>query len=458
MTEHKKTSRLLRLAALFIGLLLCLSRPSSAQDFYSNIPDLTVVLDTSRTLEPSPIAIEDPVNETGAALFPSDMQTLLDLAEVIRNDMDFTPLCSLVLIDSIYMRHMGLAEMTSSAWQRLGTRYFVKLNARVKGDTLEIGYIAYVSASGREKARGRFETLKKDYRALAHTISDDMMWKIFSEVGIFRTRICYIVQRDSVKDLYIADYDGASAVRVLSNGSINLSPTFTPDGKEALFTSYVSGYPKIHSFNLKTGKTRVIAGYKGLNAAPTVSPDGDRIACVLTKDGNSEIYLLDRRGRIIRRLTRTRAIENSPSFSPDGREIVFTSDRSGSPQIYIMDIEGLNVRRITFRGRYNDSPAWSPTGEMILFVSRTERGRFDICTIAPSGEDFRILTNVGANENPHFSPDGKSIIFSSTRLGVKEIFTMDMFGRKQSRLTRTARSGNQTIGASNPNWGPLLNQ
>lgn len=458
MAKLMTNFKIIQPALLLFVFLLSMARLSSAQDFYSNVPDLTVELDTLSAFEPTPIAIEDPVNETGVALFPSDMQTLLDLAEVIRQDMNFTPLCSLVLIDSTYMRHMGLAEMTSAAWRRLGAHYYVKLSARLEGQTLQVSYQAYTSASGREKARGRFETATKDYRALAHTISDDMMMKIFSEVGIFRTRVCYIVQKDKAKDLYVADYDGASAVRVLSNGTINLSPAFTPDGKEVLFTSYVSGRPKIHSFNLLSGKTRLIAGFKGLNAAPAVSPDGDRIACVLTKDGNAEIYLLDRRGRIIRRLTRTRAIESAPSFSPDGRELVFTSDRSGSPQIYIMDMEGLNVRRITFRGRYNDSPDWSPEGDMILFVSRTNRGRFDICMIAPSGDDFRVLTNVGTNENPHFSPDGKSIIFSSTRLGVKEIFTMDMFGRNQSRLTRTARSGNQTIGASNPNWGPLVNQ
>ncbi|MFQ5608417.1 MAG: hypothetical protein ACE5GA_10750, partial [Candidatus Zixiibacteriota bacterium] len=299
---------------------------SSAQDFYSNVPDVNIVLDTLSAFEPSPIAVEDPVNESGAALFPSDMRTLLDLAEVIRQDLDFSPLCSLILIDSIYMRHMEIAEMNAAAWKRLGARYFVKLSARLEGDSLSVRYHAFISETGREKAAGSFESARKDYRALAHTISDDLMWNFFGETGIFRTRICYVVQKGKVKDLYVADYDGASALRVLSNGSINISPAFTPDGQELLFTSYIEGRPKIHSFNLKTGAKRVIAAYNGLNAAPAVSPDGDRIACVLSKDGNAEIYLLDRRGRIIRRLTRTRAIESAPSFSPDGLEIVFTSD------------------------------------------------------------------------------------------------------------------------------------
>ncbi|MBN4076233.1 Tol-Pal system beta propeller repeat protein TolB, partial [Gemmatimonas aurantiaca] len=370
-------------------------------------------------------------------------------------DLDFSPLCSLVYMDSLFMRHLELTAMTTEAWKRLGAEYYVKLSAKLGDKDLSASYQVIFTTTNREVARGRFETSRTAYRALAHTIADDIMKNVFAEIGIFQTKILYITRKGKVKDLYLADYDGANARRIVSNGSINLSPTFTPDGQEALFTSYVDGAPKLYSFNLRTGKTTLFAGYPGLNTAPTVSPDGDRVACVLSKDGNSEIYLLDRRGRIIRRLSRTRAIENSPSFSPDGQEIVFSSDRSGSPQIYVMDIEGLNIRRLTYEGRYNDSPSWSPRGDLIVFVSRTKRGRFDICTITPTGNNYTILTNHGTNENPHFSPDGNSIIFSSTRLGSLEIFTMDSHGRKQRRLTRTMRANDQGAGSSNPTWGPL---
>lgn len=438
-----------------IALALLSAVESRAQDWWSNVPDLEVTLDTLRAWEPTPIAVEDPVNETGAALYPSDMQVLLDMAEVIRNDLDFSPLCSLIYMDSLFMRHLELTEMTTDAWKRLGAEYFVKLSARLSDKELATSYSVVFTTTNREVARGRFETDRTAFRALAHTIADDIMKNVFAEVGIFQTKICYVTQKASAKDLYVADYDGSNARRVLNNGSINLSPTFTPDGSELLFTSYVDGHPKLYSFNLRSGKTSLFAGFPGLNTAPSVSPDGDRVACVLSKDGNSEIYLLDRRGRIIRRLTRTRAIESSPSFSPDGQEIVFSSDRSGSPQIYVMDIEGLNVRRLTYEGRYNDSPSWSPRGDLVVFVSRTDRGRFDICTITPTGKDYRILTNRGANENPHFSPDGNSIVFSSTRLGGLEIFTMDSHGRKQRRLTRTMRADDQSSGSSNPVWGPL---
>ncbi|MCH9031627.1 MAG: Tol-Pal system beta propeller repeat protein TolB [candidate division Zixibacteria bacterium] len=452
-----KIDNLKRIALLSPVLCaLVISNNAVAQNWYSNVPDIEVTLDTITGFEPTPIAVEDPTSQTGATLFPSDQSDLLEMARVIRNDLDFSPFCELVLIDSAYVRHLQLKEMNSQTWRRLGADYFVRLEAKITKQEISIRYEVTFTPSDRVSAKGRFASPRKYFRALAHTVSNDIMKKVFSENGIFRSQVCYVVRKGDVKDLYVADYDGAEATRILSNGSINLSPVFTPDGNEVLFTSYLDGFPKIYSFDLKRGKTKLIAGYDGLNTAPAVSPDGDRIACVLSKDGNAEIYLLDRRGRIIRRLTRTRAIENSPTFSPDGREIVFSSDRSGSPQIYIMDIEGLNVRRITYQGRYNDSPIWSPRGDLILFVGRTKSGRFDICTITPTGQDYTILTNNGANENPHFSPDGNNIIFSSTRLGFKEIFTMDRFGRRQRRLTHTGRADGSRD-ASNPSWSPSFN-
>jgi TolB protein len=115
-----------------------------------------------------------------------------------------------------------------------------------------------------------------------------------------------------------------------------------------------------------------------------------------------------------------------------------------------MDSDGLNVRRLTFQTGYNDSPVWAERGDRITFVSRTRGGRFDLASIDTSGVGYRLLTELGHNENPHFSPDGKHIVFSSTRLGPQDIFTMDVTGRNQRRLTRYN-------GCSNPVWGPLIN-
>jgi TolB protein len=270
------------------------------------------------------------------------------------------------------------------------------------------------------------------------------------DAGIFRSRIVYckeVGKGDNVpKELFMSDYDGANERQLTFTKSINISPTFHPRKGIAFFTSYLAGDPQLYKIDVESGELTRLGNYPGIVTAPEVSPDGNRIACVLSKDGNSEIYVLDIKGNIIKRLTRHKRIDTAPTWSPDGRMIAFSSDRTGSLQIYLMDFDGLNVRRLTYQGRYNDSPIWSERGDRLTFVTRTKSGRFDIASIDTSGNDFRVLTEVGRNENPHFSPDGKHIIFSSTRLGGRDIFTMDITGRNQRRVTRSRV-------CSNPTWG-----
>jgi TolB protein len=73
---------------------------------------------------------------------------------------------------------------------------------------------------------------------------------------------------------------------------------------------------------------------------------------------------------------------------------------------------------------------------------------FKICSVDISGRDLRILAEIGDNENPHFSPDGNHIIFSSARWGQSDLYMMDLFGRKQQRITAEG-------GYSNPVWSPV---
>jgi TolB protein len=338
---------------------------------------------------------------------------------------------------------MELQEMTLLGWSWMGSSYVVKLDAEFSQNNIRLRYYLYAADAEREIRKERFESDKNDYRALVHEMANDIYRALFGDEGVYRTKIAYIKQVGSGKEIFIADFDGYNERQLTNNGSINLSPTFSPDGEFIYFTSFMDDMPKMYMLTIKSNAVNLIAGQSGLNAAPTVSPDGKYLACVLAEDGNSEIYLTDRKGKMVKRLTYSWAIESSPTWSPDSREIAFTSDRTGSPQIYIMDAEGLNVRRLTYEGKYNDSPCWSPKGDRIAYVTRDKV--FKICSVDIAGKDLRILSELGDNENPRFSLDGNHIAFSSDRLGPREIFTMDVFGHNQKRITLKG-------GCSNPAW------
>lgn len=410
------------------------------------VRDYVGVLDAKRTFEPTKISVEDTRYIGISYISEADSIVMQNCAIILRKDLDFSPYFQIVLLDTFFMHHMELTEMSILGWKRLGTKYLVKLDAEFPGDNMRLRYRLIDVDNSMETFRGKFEAGKADYRALTHTVANDIIKNLTGDPGIFRTKITYSRVVDDAREIYIADFDGYNERRITNNKSINLSPAFGPDGNNIYFTSYKDGWPKLYVYSLTNGTTEVISEQKGINSAAAVSPDGNSIACVLSKDGNSEIYLLDRSGKIKKRLTRSWAIETAPSWSPDGSSIAFTSDRTGAPQVYVMNSEGMNVRRLTFIGNYNDSPCWSPKGDRIAFVSR-DNG-FIVCSVDTLGNDFKILAHLGDNENPRYSPDGNHIIFTSNRLGKKDLYTMDLFGQNQRRLTSDG-------GYASPDWGPI---
>ena len=113
-----------------------------------------------------------------------------------------------------------------------------------------------------------------------------------------------------------------------------------------------------------------------------------------------------------------------------------------------MNSDGSNTHRLTSNiNAYEDSPCWSPRGDRIAFVVLHDRS-FDIATVSLSGDDTVILTfGQGSNENPRWSPDGLRIVFSSTRLGGKNLFIMNWDGSNVRPLTKDGKS-------FSPAWSP----
>jgi len=408
-----------------------------------------ILFDTLRIgyVQPTPIGVDEMKYVGTVYISAEDSALMRYVSDVVKNDIDFYADFDLVPIDSFFLKTYEIVEMDLAAWKRLGADYVLKLEAEFLGSNMRVNWRLYYTFDNRMVENGHFSMHRDQWREIAHMIANEVVKTLTGEKGIFLTDIAYIKKTGNAKEIFIADYDGANERQLTNNGSINLSPAFSPDGKEIYFTSFIETDPKLFKVNVASGRIVKVTDFPGLAAAPAISSDGRRLACVLSKDGNSEIYELDMNGKVKKRLTQNSAIDTSPSWSPDGELLAFTSDRSGAPQVYIMDNSGDNQRRLTYEGHYNDSPAWSSRGDRVIFVSRTEQGRFDVASMDTSGFDYNAMTEVGMNENPHFAPDGKHIIFTSTRLGNPDIFTMDVTGRHQRRLTRT---GN----CSNPVWGP----
>ena len=379
------------------------------------------------------------------------------ITDVVWKDMEFASIYRLVA-----KRLYGLAERGERPesrdidfyqWESIGTDVLVKGVTEIQQDKL-VSEVRIYAVRAQEMVFGkRYEGPPQAARQMAHQITDDILLQAGGYRGINRTKLAFTSDRrgEKSKEIHIMDYDGFDQKPLTANRSLNLTPTWAPDGRALVYISYRTGTPTLFRAFIYEGRGDSLAVGAGMTFSPAWSPDGSQVAFSSTRDGNSEIYIINADGSGLKRLTDHPGIDTSPCWSPTGRELAFTSDRTGAPQIYRMDTDGLNVTRLSWQGSYNDSPSWSPSRQYseIAWTSRIERGPFDIVVYDFETEQTRQLTTGrGSNESPAWSPNGLHIVFTSSRTGSSQVFTMNRDGTNQRRITS---QGNNTT----PQWGPI---
>jgi TolB protein len=315
----------------------------------------------------------------------------------------------------------------------------------------DVNMEGFVYDSGSDELVGgkRYAGSPSVVRLMAHRFADELVFRYTGEPGIARTKIAYVAEQGTARELFVMDYDGYDARQLTADGFLNLMPQWSPDRRFLIFTAYRNRNTQdIDMIELATGKRWTVISLGGLNITPALSPDGNFLAFASSHEGNSELYRLDTRTKAIQRLTINPSGDLSPSWSPNGRELVFVSDRGGGPQLFLMGSEGANVRRLTFEGDYNAAPVWSPRGNWIAYVCRTHK-EYKLCVISPDGQKRRQLTTgPGVDDSPSWSPDGRHLVFSSTADGKSHIYMIDADGKDIERLTF------QGTHNSAPSWSP----
>ena len=287
---------------------------------------------------------------------------------------------------------------------------------------------------------------KKDYPAAIHRFMDDVMLALTGAKGPFSSRIAATCGRTNGRQITSMAIDGTFHSQLTKLKANNISPNWSPDGKEIVFTSFAKYYPEIFIIGSDGGGLRQVSNLRSTTITPAFSPSGNSIAFASAKGGDTELYLMNPGGGITTRLTSIVNIDISPAWSPDGSQIVFASERAGNLHLFVMPSTGGSATRLTYTGYQNDQPDWSPDGKQIVFTAR-DRGAFDVFMMNADGTLIQRLTrDEGNNESPTWSPDGRYIAFSRAYSG---IFVMLADGSNETGIPGTA-------GCINPDWGPRL--
>jgi len=204
--------------------------------------------------------------------------------------------------------------------------------------------------------------------------------------------------------------------------------------------------------------------------------------------GCDQIYLLDPWTAESTRVSNGQGRTTCSYFYPSGEQILYSSTHhhdTACPaepdfslgyvwpiyptyDVFVANADGTNLRQLTTEDGYDAEATFSPAGDRVVFTS-TRDGDLDLYSMAPDGSDVRRLTDrPGYDGGAFFSPDGSQIIWRAhypepgpelddymrllgeglIRPGELEIYVMDADGSNQRQVT--------DLGAANfaPYWHP----
>lgn len=193
------------------------------------------------------------------------------------------------------------------------------------------------------------------------------------------------------------------------------APNWLKDGKTLIYNS--NG--KIHRFDMDTCQSELIdTGFADMcNNDHVLSPDNKSLAIshFALEDMTSRIYLLPIEGGVPKCVT-----ENGPSYlhgwSPDGCNLAYCANRfEQNYDVYTISVDGGNENQLTSLQGMNDGPEYDPSGKKIWFNS-TRSGLMQIWSMNIDGSDQTRMTNIEMNcWFPHVSPDSTQVAYLAFR-------------------------------------------
>jgi len=377
-----------------------------------------------------------PFEWAGFGVAPENITAIV--ASNLNNSGEFSPIAEENMLSTPHEQ----GEVFFRDWRFLGADYLLIGKVTETGGTMQVQY-EFFDVLREERMLGEvLNGTRSQMRDVAHNISDKIFETVTGVRGAFGTKLLYITADRISADLTnyqlnMSDADGGRPQVLLTSQEPIMSPKWSPDCRQIVYTSFETSRQSIFLQDLSTGAREQLTDFTGINSSPVFSPDGTKLALVLSKDGNPDIYVMDLRTRDLRRVTNHFAIDTEPSWTPDGESLIFTSERGGNsrPQLYQVSLESGWVERLTFEGTYNSKGLLLPDGSNLLMIHRFNTSdEYHLAIMNIERGTIRTLTETALDESPSIAPNASMVIYASKagNRGILNAVSID--GRVKFRL------------------------
>ena len=176
-------------------------------------------------------------------------------------------------------------------------------------------------------------------------------------------------------DLWLWDFAAQRLSRLTFGPALDMSPVWTPNGRQIVYASSRGGAFNVYSQNADgTGPASRLTAGSSSEFPTTITRDGLHLICNLLVKGQTGIARLALAPAGFKEPSRTESLINTAfeevdaQISPDGRYLAYQSNESGRFQVYVRPFPNVSAGRwqVTMEGGSN--PMWARNGAELFYL------------------------------------------------------------------------------------------
>src|SRR5688572_10183631 len=178
------------------------------------------------------------------ALTPNAAEIARTLGQVLWDDLNFEREFYMIPRDTAATVPVARSpvQVAFATWRELGADGVFFGTVEQKGDEIRV-QVRLFNVQSRQSVFGEEYTARaRSARLIAHTVSDAVHQQQRRLTGVARSRLTFVsdrnnesvlgtVEKRSVKEVYVADYDGANQQRITTTRQLNINPSWGADAR-----------------------------------------------------------------------------------------------------------------------------------------------------------------------------------------------------------------------------------